>query len=159
MIAQAGLLSYRMGYETPLAKSTCTQRSVIQSSSITSVLRKQHFPGSVQMKFTSPGELNEIVCTRMDLLYFNFLYWYLPRRRSCFSFANPVQMPYYRSRSTTIHGLHQTVLAQLASSLPMAYPSRCNGDTESHDLAIIVGGLLSKFLARCNTTVTVSICP
>ncbi|KAJ3890284.1 glycoprotease family-domain-containing protein [Lentinula edodes] len=26
MIAQAGLLSYRMGYETPLAKSTCTQR-------------------------------------------------------------------------------------------------------------------------------------
>ncbi|OBZ79557.1 tRNA N6-adenosine threonylcarbamoyltransferase [Grifola frondosa] len=26
MIAQAGLLSYRMGYETPLTKSTCTQR-------------------------------------------------------------------------------------------------------------------------------------
>ncbi|KAI0670057.1 peptidase M22 glycoprotease [Trametes maxima] len=26
MIAQAGLLSFRMGYETPLAKSTCTQR-------------------------------------------------------------------------------------------------------------------------------------
>lgn len=26
MIAQAGLLSYRMGFETPLAKSTCTQR-------------------------------------------------------------------------------------------------------------------------------------
>ncbi|KAF9069157.1 O-sialoglycoprotein endopeptidase [Rhodocollybia butyracea] len=26
MIAQAGLLSYRMGYETPLAKTTCTQR-------------------------------------------------------------------------------------------------------------------------------------
>ena len=26
MIAQAGLLSYRMGYETPLAKSTCKQR-------------------------------------------------------------------------------------------------------------------------------------
>ncbi|KAG2061965.1 O-sialoglycoprotein endopeptidase [Suillus hirtellus] len=26
MIAQAGLLSYRMGYQTPLAKSTCTQR-------------------------------------------------------------------------------------------------------------------------------------
>ncbi|KAH9857926.1 peptidase M22 glycoprotease [Lenzites betulinus] len=26
MIAQAGLLSYRMGLETPLAKSTCTQR-------------------------------------------------------------------------------------------------------------------------------------
>jgi len=26
MIAQAGLLSYRMGYVTPLAKSTCTQR-------------------------------------------------------------------------------------------------------------------------------------
>lgn len=30
MIAQAGLLSYRMGYQTPLAKSTCTQRSVPQ---------------------------------------------------------------------------------------------------------------------------------
>ena len=27
MIAQAGLLSYRMGFQTPLAKSTCTQRS------------------------------------------------------------------------------------------------------------------------------------
>lgn len=26
MIAQAGLLSYRMGQETPLVKSTCTQR-------------------------------------------------------------------------------------------------------------------------------------
>lgn len=26
MIAQAGLLSFRMGYQTPLAKSTCTQR-------------------------------------------------------------------------------------------------------------------------------------
>ncbi|KAJ7225403.1 peptidase M22 glycoprotease [Mycena pura] len=26
MIAQAGLLSFRMGFETPLAKSTCTQR-------------------------------------------------------------------------------------------------------------------------------------
>ena len=28
MIAQAGLLSYRMGYRTPLAESTCTQRWV-----------------------------------------------------------------------------------------------------------------------------------
>ena len=28
MIAQAGLLSYRMGYRTPLSESTCTQRSV-----------------------------------------------------------------------------------------------------------------------------------
>ena len=28
MIAQAGLLSFRMGFETPLTKSTCTQRSV-----------------------------------------------------------------------------------------------------------------------------------
>ena len=27
MIAQAGLLSFRMGFSTPLAKSTCTQRS------------------------------------------------------------------------------------------------------------------------------------
>jgi N6-L-threonylcarbamoyladenine synthase len=27
MIAQAGLLSYRMGFQTPLAESTCTQRS------------------------------------------------------------------------------------------------------------------------------------
>jgi len=26
MIAQAGLLSFRMGFETPLSKSTCTQR-------------------------------------------------------------------------------------------------------------------------------------
>jgi N6-L-threonylcarbamoyladenine synthase len=26
MIAQAGLLNYRMGFQTPLAKSTCTQR-------------------------------------------------------------------------------------------------------------------------------------
>lgn len=26
MIAQAGLLNFRMGFETPLAKSTCTQR-------------------------------------------------------------------------------------------------------------------------------------
>lgn len=26
MIAQAGLLSYRMGNQTPLSKSTCTQR-------------------------------------------------------------------------------------------------------------------------------------
>jgi hypothetical protein len=26
MIAQAGLLSYRMGFETPLEDSTCTQR-------------------------------------------------------------------------------------------------------------------------------------
>ncbi|KAF8622225.1 hypothetical protein AX15_007166 [Amanita polypyramis BW_CC] len=30
MIAQAGLLSYRMGYETPLAKTTCTQRFAYQ---------------------------------------------------------------------------------------------------------------------------------
>lgn len=28
MIAQAGLLSYRMGFQTALAKSTCTQRLV-----------------------------------------------------------------------------------------------------------------------------------
>lgn len=28
MIAHAGLLSYRMGYETPLAKTTVTQRYV-----------------------------------------------------------------------------------------------------------------------------------
>ena len=28
MIAQAGLLSFRMGFETPLTKSTCTQRWV-----------------------------------------------------------------------------------------------------------------------------------
>jgi len=28
MIAQAGLLSYRMGHQTPLSDSTCTQRSV-----------------------------------------------------------------------------------------------------------------------------------
>jgi len=28
MIAQAGLVSYRMGYKTPLSESTCTQRSV-----------------------------------------------------------------------------------------------------------------------------------
>jgi len=26
MIAQAGLLSYRMGFRTPLGESTCTQR-------------------------------------------------------------------------------------------------------------------------------------
>jgi N6-L-threonylcarbamoyladenine synthase len=26
MIAQAGLLSYRMGHETPLEKTSCTQR-------------------------------------------------------------------------------------------------------------------------------------
>lgn len=26
MIAHAGLLSYRMGFETPIEKSTCTQR-------------------------------------------------------------------------------------------------------------------------------------
>ena len=26
MIAQAGLLSFRMGFQTPLSKSTCTQR-------------------------------------------------------------------------------------------------------------------------------------
>ncbi|KAG0708986.1 glycoprotease family-domain-containing protein [Suillus ampliporus] len=32
MIAQAGLLSYRMGFQTPLAKSTCTQRSVSHST-------------------------------------------------------------------------------------------------------------------------------
>ncbi|KAF8507136.1 O-sialoglyco protein endopeptidase [Russula emetica] len=31
MIAQAGLLSYRMGFQTPLAKSTCTQREQIQN--------------------------------------------------------------------------------------------------------------------------------
>jgi hypothetical protein len=29
MIAQAGLLSYRMGFQTPIAKSTCTQRSFL----------------------------------------------------------------------------------------------------------------------------------
>ena len=28
MIAHAGLLSYRMGYETPLGKTSCTQRYV-----------------------------------------------------------------------------------------------------------------------------------
>jgi len=28
MIAQAGLVSYRMGYQTPLSESTCTQRFV-----------------------------------------------------------------------------------------------------------------------------------
>jgi len=32
MIAQAGLLSYRMGFQTPLAKSSCTQRSVSDGS-------------------------------------------------------------------------------------------------------------------------------
>lgn len=26
MIAQAGLLSFRMGFQTPLSKNTCTQR-------------------------------------------------------------------------------------------------------------------------------------
>jgi len=29
MIAQAGLLSFRMGHQTVLAKSTCTQRSAV----------------------------------------------------------------------------------------------------------------------------------
>jgi tRNA A37 threonylcarbamoyltransferase TsaD len=30
MIAHAGLLSYRMGYTTPLEDATCTQRSVLR---------------------------------------------------------------------------------------------------------------------------------
>jgi len=31
MIAHAGLLSYRMGYETPLEETACTQRCVLGS--------------------------------------------------------------------------------------------------------------------------------
>jgi hypothetical protein len=31
MIAHAGLLSYRMGFETPIEESICTQRSVVHS--------------------------------------------------------------------------------------------------------------------------------
>jgi N6-L-threonylcarbamoyladenine synthase len=34
MIAQAGLVSYRMGYKTPLSESTCTQRSVSYGQSV-----------------------------------------------------------------------------------------------------------------------------
>lgn len=30
MIAQAGLLSYRMGYTTPLEDTVCTQRYILQ---------------------------------------------------------------------------------------------------------------------------------
>ena len=35
MIAQAGLLSYRMGYRTPITKSQCTQRFVFVATSHT----------------------------------------------------------------------------------------------------------------------------
>lgn len=39
MIAQAGLLSYRMGYQTPLAESICTQRRVLLCERPTDILK------------------------------------------------------------------------------------------------------------------------
>ena len=54
MIAQAGLLSYRMGFQTPIAKSTCTQRSFPLHPS-----RAQYsnqWTDSERMKYTSHGE-------------------------------------------------------------------------------------------------------
>jgi hypothetical protein len=53
MIAQAGLLSYRMGFRTSLEESTCTQRLVILTY-ILSLLNWNQ--GSVRMKCTYLGE-------------------------------------------------------------------------------------------------------
>ena len=53
MIAQAGLLSYRMGYTTPLTKSTCTQRcDVVLRDSCLATDIPEDFE---QIKFMLPG--------------------------------------------------------------------------------------------------------
>lgn len=44
MIAQAGLLSFRMGCETSLLKSTCTQRYVKLFADIEAYLTNHQFP-------------------------------------------------------------------------------------------------------------------
>ena len=44
MIAHAGLLSYRMGYETPLEKTSCTQRYVLTRATVKSLFRTSHLP-------------------------------------------------------------------------------------------------------------------
>ena len=56
MIAQAGLLSFRMGQVTPLAKSTCTQRFVFINSCNISHTRIVDF---VLIKCMSHGELSD----------------------------------------------------------------------------------------------------
>jgi hypothetical protein len=53
MIAQAGLLSYRMGFRTPLEESTCTQRSVLLTQILRLLNRNQ---GSARMRCTYRGE-------------------------------------------------------------------------------------------------------
>ncbi len=54
MIAQAGLLSYRMGFQTPLARSTCTQRYFSSHLSKGLILNKR--TDSERMKFIFHGE-------------------------------------------------------------------------------------------------------
>lgn len=56
MIAQAGLLSYRMGYKTPLSDSTCTQRSALYIKFLFSVLGSL-FPDSGLTRCMLLGEL------------------------------------------------------------------------------------------------------
>lgn len=43
MIAQAGLLSYRMGFRTSLEESTCTQRLMVSTRSLTLLTFNQDF--------------------------------------------------------------------------------------------------------------------
>jgi len=53
MIAQAGLLAFRMGQRTPVAESTCTQRYVI---SVQVLFLPTERPDIEPMKFMSRGE-------------------------------------------------------------------------------------------------------
>ncbi len=56
MIAQAGLLSYRMGHVTPLAKSSCTQRYVTSLLPDLSPSSTFCFSGSEQIKCSFLGD-------------------------------------------------------------------------------------------------------
>ena len=57
MIAQAGLLSYRMGFQTPLAKTQCTQRCDLPVSRLTAIsLTRFNVLDSEQTKYMSHGE-------------------------------------------------------------------------------------------------------
>jgi hypothetical protein len=51
MIAQAGLLSFRMGYTTSLEKSTCTQRSVLITRLVLHLHLKYLNLGSAQIRY------------------------------------------------------------------------------------------------------------
>jgi hypothetical protein len=74
MIAQAGLLSYRMGYTTPLTKSTCTQRcDVVLRDTCPATDFAKDFE---QIRFTLPG-VTRLACTGQEVFETRSMAFYI----------------------------------------------------------------------------------